>query len=414
MVTFVNRAKMSITTIGTGTRTLGSALPGYASFDEAGVPDGATVGYGIEDGNNFELGHCVYNATTKRLTCSVLQSKIYGQSADTGPLSLSGSATIFITAVAEDLVFHSDFSAYQPLDSDLTAIAALSTASFGRSLLSQSDGPAIQKYIGARETLAADRTYYVRPDGSNSNDGLANTSGGAFLTVQKAVDVAYGTLDLYGHNVVIQLATGTYDRIAIASPQTGSGTITLQGDSGTPSNVLLTSSEDLPEDIFPTITQNGVIDCRNNAVITVKDLKITETGMSGIGLHAAAGGMIYFSNLVFGACPTFHIRSSSGAYIRALGDYTISGGSTYHISGNSAGNVRAQNITVTLTGTPAFTAFAHADFLGLITYNYNSFSGSATGKHYEVSENSLIVTFGAADYLPGDSAGSAATGGLYL
>ena len=39
----------------------------------------------------------------------------------------------------------------QPLDSDLTAIAALSTQAFGRSLLTQADAAAVRTAIGASD-----------------------------------------------------------------------------------------------------------------------------------------------------------------------------------------------------------------------------------------------------------------------
>ena len=43
-------------------------------------------------------------------------------------------------------------AASQPLDADLTAIAALSTAAFGRDLLTQVDAAAVRSYIGAIAT----------------------------------------------------------------------------------------------------------------------------------------------------------------------------------------------------------------------------------------------------------------------
>lgn len=57
---------------------------------------------------------------------------------------------------------------------------------------------------GGREKLIANRTYYVRTDGSNSNTGLVNSSGGAFLTWQFAVDFVKGNIDCAGWFVTIQ------------------------------------------------------------------------------------------------------------------------------------------------------------------------------------------------------------------
>lgn len=80
--------------------------------------------------------------------------------------------------------------------------------------------------IGVREKLTANRTYYVRTDGSDSNDGLTNSSGGAFLTISKAITVCK-SLDFAGYTVTIQVGSGTFSETV--SPTEINGNVTIQG-----------------------------------------------------------------------------------------------------------------------------------------------------------------------------------------
>lgn len=98
-VKFVNRAKMTTATTGTGTITLGSAVSGYQSFADAGITDGNVVRYVIEDGTAWEIGTGTYTASGTTLTRTVLES-----SNSDAAISLSGSAEVYITAAAEDLL----------------------------------------------------------------------------------------------------------------------------------------------------------------------------------------------------------------------------------------------------------------------------------------------------------------------
>ena len=251
----------------------------------------------------------------------------------------------------------------------------------------------------AREKLTAARTYYVRTDGSDSNDGLTNSAGGAFLTLQKALDVA-ATIDFNGYTVTIQLADGTYSStvatVPVTTGQATAANLIIQGNTTTPANVVLDHST----------AWVGAITAKAGARVRVKDLKIT-AGTNGYGLVATRGGYIEYIGVNFGAVGHSHMTATDGGLIAQVGAYTISGGGQIHFYAQLGGKFFAQGGTITLSGTPAFSvAFAQAVDLGLIV-SQATYSGSATGKRYNAASGGMIETYGAGtSHFPGNSAGT--------
>lgn len=130
MVKLVNRAKMTTTTTGTGTITLGSAVDGYQTFADAGVSNADVVRYVIEDGNNWEIGTGTYSVFGTKLTRTVLESS----NADAA-ISLTGSAEVFVTAVTEDIV-----NANNPIISSGTITEDVYTITDSEPAISPDDG----------------------------------------------------------------------------------------------------------------------------------------------------------------------------------------------------------------------------------------------------------------------------------
>lgn len=255
----------------------------------------------------------------------------------------------------------------------------------------------------ARAKLTANRTYYVRTDGSDSNDGLTNTAGGAFLTIQKAADTV-AAIDRSIYNVTIQVGAGTYTGAAsISGPGVGSGSVSLVGDTTTPSNVVIST------------TSANAISISNGAIISVGGFKI-QTTTSGTGIFVLNGASVTISGgMDYGACAQAHITLNGGRFFNAAKNYTISGGAPSHINLDGYSYSQVVSSTITLSGTPAFsTAFIQCS-ASFIQCNANTFSGSATGARYSVTANGVIQTFGAgATYLPGNAVGTTASQGQYL
>lgn len=340
--------------------------------------------------------------------------------------ALNTSALFTFTSFGRSLVDDADATAarstlglvigtnVQAYDAELAALAGLTSAadalpyftgsgtaavttltSAARGLLDDTTTAAMRTTLSVRELLTADRTYYVRTDGSDSNDGLTNSSGGAFLTIQKAIDVAYG-LDFGVYNVTISVQSGTYTAGAtFTGRHTGAGALTLAGASATIST-----------------TSAACITASLGAVVTVSGFTV-QTTTSGNCFSISKGAVVNLgTGMTFAACAGDHISVSD--YGQMVGNtYTISGGASRHII-ITGGSVSFGASTTTLTGTPAFSQFILAQNLGVASFFTTVFSGAATGTRYSASLNAAINTFGGgASYFPGSVAGSTGTGGQY-
>lgn len=249
-----------------------------------------------------------------------------------------------------------------------------------------------------RPRLTANRTYFVRSDGNDSNSGLVNSAGGAFLTIQKAVDVI-AMLDINGFTVTVQVVDGTYTGATVLKSVVGfsaPGCLVIQGNNATPANVLVSTAAG------SCFTANGI-----SSVWDIKDMKLAST--VGSALAADNNASIRFNNLNFGVVAAYHCFANLGSTITGLGNYAVSGLAINHWYAVNGGKISVNGVTVTITGTPFFSGqWAQAVGPSTITAFGNTFSGSATGTRYSASNGGYIFTNGAV--LPGSGAGSSTTG----
>jgi hypothetical protein len=251
-----------------------------------------------------------------------------------------------------------------------------------------------------REKLSAARTYYVRTDGNDANTGLVDSAAGAFLTIQKAVDVATA-LDNGGYAITIQVGAGTYPAVTLKS-YVGSGLLTLLGDASTPANVTISTSSAF------CIAAIGVV-----GKWAVNGFTLTSSSSGGI-LVQYAPTTIELSNIVFGSVSTYHMMVYPAGLVSIMAGYSITGGAAAHYYISRGGCINASSaVTVTVSNTPAITVFASVSIGGLLSVYGSTFTGSATGTRYAVSTNGVIRCGASATFFPGDTAGTTATGGQY-
>lgn len=264
-----------------------------------------------------------------------------------------------------------------------------------------------------RETLRANRTYYVRTDGNDNNSGLANTSGGAFLTPIGARN-ALRKIDGNGFVVTVKFGSGTYNIAQSVewSGFVGISSLILEGDTTTPTNVNLVGASG----ISPV---TGLFDLSGDQNFDVSGFNFQNTQSNGVGLRALRNAKVITRNNNFASVNRSHIETEYGARLEQIGNMTISGGAgACFIYGRTNSVVDfLSSGSCTITGTPNF-GFAFFGATEHATFRWDSssfsFSGSATGKRHDVTLNAIIQTYALGVFLPGNISGTTSSGGQYV
>lgn len=147
---------------------------------------------------------------------------------------------------------------YQPLDSDLTSIAALTTTSFGRALLALADEAALKAYVNLEigtdvQAYDADLTTYA---GITPSANIQSLLGSAdYAAARTNLGLAIGT-NIQAYDAALAALAAGSDFVQFTGPTTSTKIFTLPdasstllysgGALGTPSSGTLTNATGLP------------------------------------------------------------------------------------------------------------------------------------------------------------------------
>lgn len=373
-------------------------------LDDASTTHKFTTAGDISKLAGIEARATKYPDTGEEIYSSAEKTKLSGieTSADVTDIGNVGSS---LHGASEDTVADADeFSFWQIANSIIKKITWTNI----KTTLKTYFDTLYASITNTRVQLTADRDYYVRTDGNDSNNGLSNTAGGAFLTIQKAVDTA-AALDANGKVITIHVADGTYTGAVQLKSVVGSAGISdliIVGNEGTPANVVIST------------TSASCFSDASHTIWNIRGMKL-QTATSGSCLLVTSGGTIRFQNINFGACASAHMNLDGvGSKVESTGNYTISGNAYAHYYNSNLSYILVSNITVTISANLAFSYFSVCGQIAAQRVYGNTYSLGAyavTGTRYLVNANAVIFTNGGgASYFPGNGAGSSATGGQYV
>ena len=329
MVTLVNRAKVITNTTGTGALTLGSAVDGFQTFAAAGVTDGQTVRYVIENGTAWEIGSGTYTASGTTLSRSASESSDGG-----AEITLAGTSVVYVIAGAQDIL----------QEDDLTAGTGISIA--GATITNTAPDQTVSLTQGANVTITGtypsftiaatdtNTTYSAGTGLSLTGTVFANTAPDQTVALSNGTGISVtGTYPNFtvtntapdqtvsltqGANVTI---TGSYPSFTIAATDTNTtySAGTGLGLSGTTFNIdstvaTLTGSQTLTNKTLttPAITRPTLTGTPTEDVYAISGTSVAlEPDNGSVQTHTLSGNTTYSDGFSAGQAITLMIDDGS-------------------------------------------------------------------------------------------------------
>lgn len=294
----------------------------------------------------------------------------------------------------------------------------------------------------SRIILTSDLTLNVPLPGDTGNGSPNNP-----YSIQPVIDDLFSNYDLAGFNVTIKLRAGI---LGSATPyifykgfvlsgrmvgQSGLG-IPLLNMPGEPPfvigrkgrlSIIGSENPDHPHGafIFPMPGDAACVSISEGAAVAMSGIGMDTSRVRQDCIDVFDGAFLDLKDIVFGnagAAFSNHISAAFGAKVQISGRVMVSGSAaSFATIGNNSclywNNNGDPGLTIpfTLTATPNFRdAFLQADN-GIVYAHAVAFSGAAIGKRWVAVRNGVISTNSAdPNYLPGNAAGFAQSGGQYV
>jgi hypothetical protein len=326
-----NRVKMTVSgTPGTGTITLGSAVSGFQSFTGAGVSNGDTVPYVIEDGSSWELGVGTYTSSGTTMSRSVTASSNSGNA-----INATSAAIVMISPLAADLQAGTAAGNLVALDGSAKLPAVDGSALTNLNMGAAASGTLS---VGRGGTGLTSLTAGYIPYG-NGTGALASSTNLFWDSTNNSLGIGTGAPNLYGAKLAVASGGSAQASIFIFNPGIGSAQIGIAAGSN---NLKLYNSYS-----DGTLTNGKGIDITSGGSVFINGTSAPILGTEVLGVYGPLGvktslttASSIWTNVAGATSFQTYYTGTGGTYVGSIG----TDGTNLNISG-AALNLQISGVT---------------------------------------------------------------------